>query len=81
MLQLFYYNNATIVYYKTPQVSFKKIATTLLPNMIFVTISDTYYKMHRHTKKGLIENDLPIVYINKFEITRESVTKSLGICI
>ena len=32
-------------------------------------------------KRGLIENDLPILDINNFEITRESVTKSLGICI
>ena len=36
---------------------------------------------HSQKKKHLIANDLPMIYIDNFEIARKSVTKFLGIFI
>ena len=36
---------------------------------------------HSKKKKRLVTNDLPILYIDNFEIVRERVTKFLGIFI
>ena len=49
---------------------------------ISLNLTKTKWKLfHSQKKRRLIANDLTIVYINNFEIVRESITKFLGIFI
>ena len=81
MRQLFYYKNATIIYYKTRQIFSKKLRQLYYQMWHFLQYATFITKCIDTLRKPLIENDLPTLYINNFEITRESITKSLGIYI
>ena len=51
-------------------------------NKLSLNLTKTKWTLsHSQKKKRLIANDLPILYINNFEIIRKSVTKLLGIYI
>ena len=51
-------------------------------NKLSLNLTKTKWTLfHSQKKKRLIANDLPILYIDNFEIVRESVTKFLGIFI
>ena len=51
-------------------------------NKLSLNLTKTKWTLfHSQKKKRLIANDLPILYIDDFEIVRERVTKFLGIFI
>ena len=53
-----------------------------MANKLSLKLTKTKWTLfHSEKKKGRIGNDLPKLYINNFEVKRESVTKFLGIYI
>ena len=60
---------------------FKKLRQLYYQMWHFLQYATFITKCIDTLRKPLIENDLPTLYINNFEITRESITKSLGIYI
>ena len=63
-------------------VELQKMSTWFMANMFSLNLRKmTWALFHLESKKRLIANDLPIFYIDNFEIIRESVTKFLGIYI
>ena len=60
----------------------QKMSIWFKANKLSLNLTKTKWTLfHSEKKKRLIANDLPILYIDNFEIVRESVTKFLGIFI
>ena len=60
-------------------VELQKMSIWFKANKLSLNLTKTKWTLfHSQKKKGLIANDLPIFYIDNFEIVRESVTKFLG---
>ena len=63
-------------------VELQKMSIWFKANKLSLNLTKTKWTLfHSEKKKRLIANDLPILYIDNFEIVRESVTKFLGIFI
>ena len=63
-------------------VELPKMSIWFKANKLSLNLTKTKWTLfHSEKKKRLIANDLPILYIENFEIVRESVTKFLGIFI
>ena len=63
-------------------VELQKISIWFKANKLSLILTKTKWTLfHLQKKKRLITNDLPILYIDNFEIAGESVTKFLGISI
>ena len=60
----------------------QKMSIWFEANKLSLNLTKTKWTLfHSQKKKRLITNDLPMLYIDNFEIARESVTKFLGIFI
>ena len=63
-------------------VELQKMSIWFKANKLSLNLTKTKWRLfHSEKKKRLIANDLPILFIDNFEIVRESVTKFLGIFI
>ena len=63
-------------------VELQKMSIWFKANKLSLNLTKTNRTLfHSQKKKRLIANDLPMIYIDDFEIVRESVTKFLGIFI
>ena len=61
-------------------VELQKMSIWFKTNKLSLNSNKTKWTLfHSQKKKRLIANDLPILYINNFEIVKESITKFLGI--
>ena len=60
-------------------VELQKMSIWFKANKLSLNLTNTKWTLfHSQKKKRLIANDLPLLYIDNFEIVRESVTKFLG---
>ena len=63
-------------------VELQKMSIWFNANKLPLNLTKTKWTLfHLQKKNRLIVNDLPILYIDNFEIVRESLTKLLGIFI
>ena len=63
-------------------VELQKMSIWFKANKLSLNLTKTKWTLfHSQKKKRLIANDLPLLYIDNFEIVRESVIKFLGIFI
>ena len=63
-------------------IELRKMSVWFKINKLSLNLTKTKWPLfHSQKKKRLIANDLPMLYIDNFEIVRESVTKFLGVFI
>ena len=80
--KLFFSNKDINKLFNDMNVELQKMSIWFKANRLSLNLTKTKWTLFQSKKKKhLIANDLPMLYIDNFEIVREDVTKFLGIFI